>query len=177
MRLIRTAVVGAGGQGAIDFDSIPETFTDLVLLCSLRGNANQIYDQMKITFNGSSSGYLRTDLYGDGTTAGVSFQATDAFFMASAGNGATSTANTFSNDMVTIFNYRSNLNKRIMSDSVGENNANSAFAVIYSGGWNNSAPITSISIAPRTGTLWVENSKISLYGIRKGSDGVTTTTP
>jgi hypothetical protein len=55
---------------SISFTSIPGTYTDLVVIASVQGQANGCY--MQIWFNGDGAGtaYSSTVLYGDDSTIG-----------------------------------------------------------------------------------------------------------
>jgi len=55
--LISSVTVGSGGAATMQFNSIPSTYTDLVLSFSTRDTVSQNGANIKITFNSSSSGY------------------------------------------------------------------------------------------------------------------------
>ena len=59
--LISSVTVGSGGASSIDFTSIPQTYTDLVVRWSTRGTAATVYDQVYVKFNNTTSNlsYLR----------------------------------------------------------------------------------------------------------------------
>jgi hypothetical protein len=170
MRLIETKTLGTAAA-SIEFTSIPQTFTDLVVLVSMRGSFNNYYSEYRVRFNGSTTGFSARNLYGAGSGSGAS-----GTFEASAfGVGATATANTFSNDQIYIPNYTSSNAKSFSSDFVGENNATSAFAGLYANLWTGTAAITSIQFTEVNAANFAIGTTISLYGITKGSDGIVTT--
>jgi hypothetical protein len=171
MRLIQTVVVGAAGASSINFNYIPQTFTDLQLNMSLRTNSTLTYSSALMRFNGSISNYTYRFLQGTGSAVGNQINTLGAH----TGDAAVSsyTANTFSNMTVTIPNAFSLGPKSYYSDSVSENNATAALSLIISGVWNDSRPITSISISDFDNFVYSEFSSASLYGITKGSDGIT----
>ena len=162
-KAIASTTVGSGGASSITFSSIPQTYTDLVILTSLRQDtADQV---AKITFNGSSSGYSDRFVWGTGSSAlsnSDSSQSVLWFYAGSAQSGQT--ANTFGNAAVYIPNYAGSNNKLVSYDSVNENNATDAQMFLTAGLWANSAAITSITISPNS-SKFVQYSTATLYGI------------
>lgn len=162
---IAEVTVGAGGAASIDFTSIPGTYTDLMVVHSGRNIGD-----IKITFNGVTTGYSRRHLYGNGSSAGSS-SGSDAYVGRTA--PATATANTFSNVCIYIPNYAGATNKSYSSDSVDENNGTSAYQIILAGLWSNTAAITSLSLSDYGGggVQFTQYSSATLYGVLKGSSG------
>ena len=160
MELIETKTVGSGGSATIVFTSIPQTYTDLKLVVSARGNTGQM------TFNGTGgTAYSFRRLMGvgsgtpsSGANSGISqFEGFDW-------NYTTYTANTFSSTEIYIPNYTSSNFKSISLDTVQENNATQAYAQLYAGLFSNTSPITSITLTSSGGNF-VEGSTAYLYGI------------
>ena len=174
MQLIQTVTVGSGGAASIEFTSIPATYTDLVLVTSLRSNraSPDTEDSAKIELNSLTTNFSWRRLRGDGANVN-SGSGTDNLLIQNQNAGGT-TSNTFSNAQVYFPNYTSAANKSISVDSVNENNATTAWALILAALWSNTSSITSIAIKPNVGTAWVQYSSASLYGILKGSDGIVT---
>jgi hypothetical protein len=158
-----TVTVGAGGQAAIEFTSIPATFTDILVRVSLR-----MTDQVatSLTFNNSASGYSEKLLYGNGSSAASAGTSGSALGWAFLTNTPAHTSNTFSNCDIYIPNYAGSTYKSISSDSVYENNATGAEQYLNAGLWSNTAAITSVKLFPSSGTF-VQYSTASLYGIKK----------
>lgn len=163
MELIQTITL-TGSAASIEFTSIPNDGTDLLVLCSLR-NADGFgltIGNWFVDLNSSGTGSKRS-LWGTGGSV--------QSYTASGGeingiNASSSTANTFSNHAIYIPNYAGSANKSISIDNVSENNATSAYQVLTAGLWSNSAAVTSVKIRPEYGTL-VANSTASLYKITK----------
>ena len=179
MDLIQTVTVGSGGSASIEFGTggtIPTGYTDLLIVVSARTNRSvQVDDQLKMTFNNSASGYSERGLYGNGSstasfTGGVSTSIPDSLWTTAAG----ATSNVFGNATAYITNYRSSTSKSVSTESSTENNGTSGSNALITGLWTGTDPITSIKLAPLNGSLILEHSSASLYGILKGSDGVTT---
>jgi hypothetical protein len=167
MTLIESKTLGTAAA-SIEFTSIPQDGTDLVVLYSLRTSSGGATNTL-LTLNGSTSGFSNRNLFGDGTTK---FSDTTARYIGVV-TGSTDTANTFSNGMLTIPNYSGSTNKSFSAEDVSENNATTAYQSIVAGLWSNTAAITSLTITI-SGNLAV-GSTISLYKITKGSDGIVTT--
>lgn len=158
--------------GSITFSSIPQTYTDLLIVISARGNYAGVNDDMVLSFNGSSSSHSWRILYGQGT-GGFSTSGSSSGRYATT-TGANATSSTFGSSQIYIPNYAGSTNKSVSSDSVAENNATGTFMEINAGLWANTAAITSITIADSPGTAFQIGSSFYLYGFKKGSDGITT---
>jgi hypothetical protein len=175
MTLISTTTVGAGGAASIDFTAIPGTYTDLVLVASLRDTTSGTGDGgFAIRFNSSTSGYATRFLGGNGSSA-TSSTGSSSTLIGNNGYGgdpyAGTTANTFGNYALTIPNYSGSTAKTASIDAVGETNATTAYQSIAAASWTGTAAITSITLLPATS--FAQYSSASLYGITKGSGGAT----
>jgi hypothetical protein len=160
---IATTTVGSGGASTISFTSIPGTYTDLLLVYSLRSSTSG--EDSLIKFNGSSSNFSSRSLKGDGSSAS-SGNRSDNVFSASQVY-STYTANTFSNGSIYIPNYAGSNNKSFSIDTVLENNATSASSELRAGLWSNTAAITSITLENYAAGNYVQYSSATLYGISK----------
>lgn len=165
---IASTSVPSGGASNIEFTSIPDTYTDLVIRWSLRSTeAGNFTDQgFRVTFNNSTSGYSNHLLFGNLTTPGSASNSNTADLRWVYGNAANSTADTFSVGEMYITNYTASRAKSISSDSVTENNNdNNTVRAFTAGYWDNTSAITSIKLATATGS-WVQHSSATLYGIK-----------
>jgi hypothetical protein len=158
-----TVEVGVLGAADITFSSIPATYTDLVVKISGRTNKASVFDDIAISFNGSTTSFTGRELYGDGAAA-ASITTSRA---ASIATGSTATASTFGNSEIYIPNYAGSANKSFSVDGVQETNATTAYAIMIAGLWSNTAAITSVALTPLVGTLFSQYSTASLYGILK----------
>jgi hypothetical protein len=147
---------------SISFTSIPNTYTDLLVKVSARSDISEIYGNALLRFNGSSSNYSIKALQGSGSGAS-SYSTTQIEFM-QVGNSATS--NTFGSAEIYIPNYAGSNYKSVSLDSVGENNATTAYARLTAGLWSDTSAITSINITPLDTTNWLSGSSFYLYGIK-----------
>jgi hypothetical protein len=172
MTLIETKTLGADAA-SIEFTSIPQDGTDLVLYVSLRTNrASAVADEGIVDFNGLTTNQTHRTLYGEGSSAS-SFAESRMYIYGLPSTDAT--GNTFGNVSIHIPNYSGATNKSSSVDAVTENNATTAIQGLQAFLWSSTAAITSITISPRIGSQLVAGSTISLYKITKGSDGIVTT--
>jgi hypothetical protein len=171
MKLIETKTLGAAAA-SIEFTSIPQTFTDLVVFLSLRSDGASGGTQTRILINTESTNFSSRNLNGTGSAVGSS---TSTVGIAGSYAGSGDTANTFSNQTVYITNYTAAVAKSMSIDSVYENNATTAYQVILAQLWNNAAAITGLTFSAASPANLVAGSTISLYGVLKGTDGIVTT--
>jgi hypothetical protein len=164
---IATVTVGSGGTASMAFSSIPSTYTDLCIKISGRTNIVSTDDYALVRFNADSgSNYPYKQLLGSGAAAS-SNGGTLTGAAAVRVDGSTATASTFGSSDVYIPNYAGSSYKSVSGDGVSENNATSAASSLWAALWNNTAAITSIDIVPGGGTLFVQYSTATLYGISK----------
>jgi hypothetical protein len=171
MKLIETKTLGTAAA-SIEFTSIPQTFTDLVVFLSLRNQTSTSYAAV-LKFNSSTSGYSNIRLYGNGTSVTSDSTSGVGILNVLGVSSTDTTANTFGNTELYVPNYSGIKVKTLSANSTSENNSSTAFTAIVSGLWNDTSSITSVSFTPPAGNF-VAGSTISLYGITKGSDGITT---
>lgn len=160
--LISSTTIGVGGASSYTFTAIPSSYTDLVLKMSTRENTTGIRN-LEVWFNSNTTSYSGKVVYGTGSATGSDTITTQRIGINEPSNF---TSSTFNNFEIYIPNYAGSNNKAYVSDSVNENNATLAYAVINAAYWSNTAAITSISIAPQSGASFVENSTFYLYGVK-----------
>jgi hypothetical protein len=170
VKLIETKTLTVAAA-SIEFTSIPQDGTDLVLMISSRSAGVGGGSGINLRPNGFTTNATRRILFGSGSTVGSN---TDSVIFAGFQNGSGETANTFNNACIYIPNYAGSTNKSFSSDSVMENNATAAFQGLVAALWSSTAAITSITLVNDTGSNFVVNSVFSLYKITKGSDGIVT---
>ena len=174
MQAIQTVTVGSGGAASIEFASIPDTFTDLKLVTSVRMNTTDFStNNVLVEINGSSANLTTRRLLGNGSSA-LSFSGSLGYILEAP--SSTATANTFNNGSAYFPNYAGSTNKSYSGDSVTENNATLAVQLLVAGLWNQTAAITSLTLKSETSVDFLEHSTATLYGILAGSDGTTTVT-
>lgn len=163
--LIASQTVGSGGAASITFSSISSTYTDLVIVyCGAAGAS--------LILNGVTTGsvYSRRYLAGSGSSASSgNVTAANAFDAVWSYWGS----ETSMFGAVYIPNYSGSSNKRIYADTCSEINTSGASVQtqFYTGVFNNSSPITSVTISG-LGTI-PQYSTAYLYGLTKGTGGAT----
>ncbi len=166
--LISSVTVGSGGAANIEFTSIPQTYTDLVLKFSLRTDiAGGGPYNVGLRVNGSSSSIYNTKrLYGFNSSVS-SFTATaESATLAGQTTTAGDTANTFASSEIYLPNYTSSNYKSGSTDAVHENNG-SAERFLAANLIQTTSAITSIELLITGGTTYtfVQYSTAYLYGI------------
>lgn len=169
---IATTTVGSGGASNIDFTSIPNTYTDLLILASIRSNRNERNDALSVQFNNSGgTAYQNILLFSDSSSVSTQKETSkSSVTYASTASAATATASSFGSALIYIPNYAGSNNKAVSTDTVSANNraVEAGDQVIYlnAGFWSNTSAITSVKIAPMFGSNFVQYSTATLYGIK-----------
>ena len=165
--LIATTTVGSGGATGIEFASIPQTYTDLLLVMSMRTSRSSVADYAAISFNSSTSSFSLRVLTGDGSAASsASYTSSPDSRIAGQIVGNSATASVFSNGSLYIPNYTSSNNKSYFYDAARENNTTANEMGLGAGLWSSSAAITSITITSWGSATISQYSSVSLYGIK-----------
>jgi hypothetical protein len=176
MKLIETKTL-ATTTSNIEFTGIPQTFTDLVILFSVRATLGSGYgfDDLGLRLNGDSgSNYYNSILRSrDGAFLGAGATGTSITVYSSPAVSAT--ANTFGNGQIYISNYAlGTIYKNVNVDGFSENNSSTAVQGGFVGGvWRSASAITSINLVSLNSWNFAQYSVVSLYGITKGSGGAT----
>lgn len=158
--LISSVTVGSGGQAAMEFTSIPQTYTDLLVKISGRSALAAVGDNATTSFNNNTSNRSQRSLYADSGT--VSSFTYTTFYIWLPGSNAT--ASTFGNTELYIPNYTSANNKSFSNDVTTENNGTAAELALSASLWSNTAAITSVKVTCNGGNF-VQYSTAYLYGI------------
>ena len=159
---IATVTVGSGGSSSIDFLAIPQNYTDLKLVYSVRTNRATTIDAFYLRFNAETNDNNNSNKYIEGNGATASSGTNLANILTTA---ASATASTFSNYEIYIPNYTSSNQKSISIDGVTENNASTSYLDLIAYKWSGTAAINQISLVPFAGTI-VQYSTATLYGIK-----------
>jgi hypothetical protein len=172
MTKLASTTVGSGGTTAVTFSNIPQGYTDLVIKASYRSNrADGDYGNTGIRFNNDTLGasYFSKYMFNYNRTASGGLDSgTNSYIRLGGASQATQTALTFTNNEIYVHNYSGNNVKGIISEWGSENNGQMTFLGISTGYWNNSAPITSLSVFfdAGAGEFLIENSTFVLYGVK-----------
>jgi len=163
LTLIETKTL-TSDQSTVVFSSIPATYTDLLVVLSVRGSQSSVNESYEIYFNGTNTNRSGTRWYGTGTAV----EADGASQLEGVGNTATS--DVFSNESVYIFNYTSTTgSKHFMFESGTSTNSTNGYQIFGTGRWNpaTSVAINSITFDGNSSTTLLTGSTLSLYGILK----------
>lgn len=160
-----------GTQVTVTFSAIDQTYTDLLLMLSLRTNKSATVDELAVQFNSLAVGnYSNTSLYGYTTSANSQRQTRSAnlFIVNNYNTGDTATASSFANMELYIPNYAGSSLKVLSANFAAENNSTSTGNAVggNAGLANLTAAITSISLTNNGGASFVSGSRFDLYGIK-----------
>ena len=163
---IATVTVGSGGASTIDFNSIPATYTDLVIKMSARTTVSGDFDTFRMTINSSTGTYsnilVRAE---DSVASSTSVTGQAQLRWLGSAEGDTATANTFGNFEIFFPNYASSNAKSMSADYVTEKNSSTgSYQGLGAGLWSGTAAITDISIY-QAGYNFKQYSTATLYGI------------
>jgi hypothetical protein len=168
---IFTNTVSGSSTASVTFSSIPSTYTDIVivasvrslatanttgLLCQVNGVVGNVYDGFYLRGNGSSATAARYNKFIDPT------------FAAPVGNmvANNATSGTFSNHIINWNNYsNATTYKTFTARSNSQNSTADAFVEAVVNMFFSTAAISSIKFFPETGNF-ASGSTISLYGIK-----------
>jgi len=159
--LIQSVTVGSGGAASIEFGSIPQTYTDLLVVSSVR-ITQTTPDSFNVYFNGTNTNLSTRYLLGTGSSVASGAL---AYGYAGTANVDSFTANVFSNSSLYIPNYGGNSQKSYSVDNVTENNATLSYQNMIAGLWAQTAAITSVTLIANS-TVFMQHSSASLYGIK-----------
>lgn len=168
MTLIQTQTLATAAV-SVDFTSIPQDGTDLLLLVSGRSNEVANQSMTLLNLNGLGTNFTFTRLQGSGSavTSTTGTSGTSGFLPA-----ANATVSTFGNQSFYITNYSGTADKSIAVEAVSENNFTEAYQTLQASTRIMGA-ITEINMKLGAGS-YVAGTVMSLYKITKGSSGGVT---
>lgn len=145
--------------GQITFNSIPSTYTDLILVCSVR--VTTATDDFNIQFNGdtSSSNYSFTQLFGNGSSAYSSrYQNSNKFRLADYMPNGSSYG-------IIVSNIMSYANPNVYKTTVSKWSETNGATGINIGLWRDTSAITSIRLTEGSTQNIKAGSTFTLYGV------------
>jgi len=158
------AVTANGSASDYEFTSIPQTYTDLVLVIMARGakSATMVLAQCYINFDFNTN-YSNTLLTGDGSSAFSSKLNNSSGLWFGRLPAATATNGVFGTIIANFQNYSNATTfKTVLSSAsnpLGELDATTGL-------WRSTSPITRIGVATYGDGNFVSGSTFTLYGIR-----------
>lgn len=139
---------------SVTFSGIPQTYTDLVLVCS--GSTISTGAPIWLSVNGITSNYSWTRLYGNGTTTSSDRAASSqSDIPASTGNFT---------DCTSILHFNNYANTTTFKQVLLRANTSSAYVGANVGSTNSTSAITSITIRTQSQSISA-GSTFNLYGI------------
>lgn len=148
-----------GTQATITFSSIPQTYTDLVLVAHCVSISSATSSSIGVQFNSdTSTNYSRTLLYGDGSTAASTrdTSATSSAILYYEGLA------TLAPNILQIMNYTNTTTNKTF---IARANFAGSTVRLGVGLWRNTAAITSVTLVPTTSSF-ATGSTFTLYGIK-----------
>lgn len=162
--LIETTILGSD-TSSVTFSSIAQTYKHLQVRVTMRSTNGGTSSLFYIRLNGDTgTNYSRHWLRGDGATPAANAGSSEAQAWLGYMTANADTSNAFSPAILDIADYASttkNKTMRLVSGSIG------GFKQVglWSGGWYNTAAVTSITLFPNSNNF-MTGSRFSLYGIK-----------
>ena len=156
---ISTVTVGSGGVSSVSFSSIPSTYKHLQIRAICKAS-DSIY--MSLNSDTTNSNYYSHWLTGNGASASASSYAGRLAPVIMAGTAATG----FSAVIWDLLDYANTNKNKTVRVLTGHDQNGSGEVGLTSMGWNNTAAISNINIAPVSGSTITQYSSFALYGIK-----------
>jgi hypothetical protein len=153
---IATTTLGSAAASTT-FSTISGSYTDLVLIASIKGSTND--EPVLIEFNSDTgSNYSQTFIYGTGSAAGSQRQTSQTSMRIGSGNSNTN----FDTYIANVQNYSNSTTYK----TVVSREASAGIVVTATAGlWRSTSAITSILIKRGSGNI-ATGSTFTLYGIK-----------
>lgn len=157
-------------QASVNFTSIPNTYTDLVLRLNARTDLASNGADLAVRFNSNSAtDYSSTWIYAN-TSPTASRQSSSTYYrIYQTANGTADTASVFGPTEIYIARYASTGYKPMWAFGASENLSGASWTVTTNAGlYIQASAISSINIFPvsTSGYNFVANSTFYLYGIK-----------
>jgi hypothetical protein len=174
MELIQKTTVVGSSTAVIEFNTIPSTYKDLRLYMGCRCANNAAREPLVITINGDSTNtnFIQYDWYqednGNGAEYTTSTAKTRMVAAFSADNTSLAPAPAFGGTELWINDYaNTSIRQAIYGNITHYQNANPSWDNWGNGcTWLDNSAITSLAFRWFTGSNFIANSTISLYGIK-----------
>lgn len=151
---IQTVTVSGSSTTSMVFNTIPQTYTDLVIVWVGSATGSMI---KVLNFNGSGSTYTSTVMYNNGSTtrAAANYSSPYLDVVNAAANRAMCVAH--------IFNYtNTTTNKIYMSRQTCSDISNELIV----GTWQSTSAITSLTVNTHSSNAFTDGTTATLYGIK-----------
>lgn len=160
---IATTTLGSAAS-SYTFNSIPSTYTDLVIVASFKAASTTIVTP-SIRFNGDTgSNYSNTTVYGTGSSvASVRYANKDKSYLGDFAAGVTST--NFIPYIISVSNYSNSTTYKTFLCRYNQMNSSNGEVGATAGLWRSTSAITSVTITSDGGQNFAIGSTFTLYGI------------
>ena len=152
----------------VTFSNIPGTFAHLEMWISMRGTGSNTLQDSLLRFNGDTSNVYRTGEYwirGSQTApSGVAVVSGLNAMYGGQGLGDTAGADFFSATLLQINDYASTSKYKTVDSLSGNQNTTNGFAIWYSGVWENTAAVNSLTLFVN-GASFKTNTYFTLFGL------------
>lgn len=159
---IATQTIGTA-TNTFNFDSIPQTYTDLVLIANYATSVNN--EDALMRFNGDTSSiysYQNVQSNGSSTSSGAAY--TQTYYWIDRRSAGTSITTPLQS-MVNIMSYSNTSIFKNILHKAGTLGGSFTGIELSGGQWRSTSAITSITILTTTGNF-VVGSSFALYGIK-----------
>ena len=167
---LATVTVPSGGVASITFAGIPTGYKHLQIRLLAQTNRAVFVDSLQLNFNSDTgSNYSWHTVQGDGSSPSALGFATQTYARIGDGTigGATGSGGQFGAGVIDILDYVSTNKNKTIRGLIGVDENGAGRIALGSGLWQNSSTaISSINITPQAGTLFLQNSSFSLYGVK-----------
>lgn len=165
--MTRIQYTSLGSNGSISFNSIPQTFQDLIVVCSVRSTHTST-DSLYAAFPYNSNTFSSTSLSGDGSSASSS--RTQNGFGSRAGDIpiSTSTSGIFGSALIHIPNYANTSTFKTALMRVASDLNGSGTTWLSVGLNRATAAVTGITLFSGNANL-LAGSTAALYGVRSSA--------
>ena len=150
-------------SGEITFSSIPQTYTDLVVVAVGQGYTSSSYGNLQIRFNGDTgSNYSSTEFKEFGGTASSSRRTSQTYLFATSFLDAGSASLLVGTSIINIFNYA---NTTTYKTTISRGSVPGFKTELNVGLWRSTAAITSVTLTAND-TPINAGASFTLYGIK-----------
>jgi hypothetical protein len=163
---IATATVSGSSTNSVVFSSIPQTYTDLIVVGSSR-SAQAVTQPQIFAFENSDFSTSRdsTTLYGNGTSA-VSTRSTGSAQAAGWIVGASATSGIFATTIMQWFNYANTTTYKTSITRSSADLGSGGITTVNVKLWPVTTAVSSIYLANDANNNWVAGSTFTLYGVK-----------
>lgn len=150
---------------SISFSSIPQTYTDLVVIANLRSSDSRSGGQSVVfRMNGDSgNNYSKTGVYGSGSSV-ASFRQSNVSCIELSCTMNGTTAGVYAQNITNVMGYSSTNTFKSVLSRINTETAGYVSAEI--GLYRSTSAITSMSFTEPSGLNWVTGCSVTIYGIK-----------